>query len=573
MRDCSTAGSYRCQVMTYLFRSEGAATSLSYPLFHPENSEPTPLLLSVAEFHDAFPGEGIHVEFKRGVSESRAQEAAVAFSNASGGVYIVGVTPDGHIHGVDKPGEAAKDLHQALRDVRNCGRYEVHELVVGDRTVLVVAIARRHEGFAQTSSGVVLMRKGASNVALLGDELSRFLSRRSFQRFEITPTSAPLNAASDEALQRLASAYGWPPDPDQRIDYLIEEGFVVSDHGQLLLTVAGAILLLDDPSTVGGRPYIDLRRYGNDDPDPDKTWQIKGPIDAQIETATRSILDELGVVSAVVGVQRVEMPKIPPRVIREALANAVSHRSYESAGSAVRVDLTPSHVSVTSPGGLPEPVTLANLRYQQAARNDRVLGALRRLGLAEDLGKGIDRMQDDMADELLQPPEFHDDGSFFSVTLRVGGVVTNRERAWVRSLIRDGRLDARAGIVVVEVARRGSVTNSDVRSLLSIDSVEARAILQTLIDSGVLVRRGERSGSAYHIAPTLGVPAGIRHTDAEIDDVIIGLAQQGALTNATVRDRTGLDRQAALGALQRLVDSGRLVRTGERRGTRYELPE
>ena len=546
---------------------------MSYPLFHPDNPAQPPLWLSIEDFHAAFPSEGDRLELKRGVSESRIQEAAVAFSNAGGGVYIVGVGPDGRIHGVAQPGEASKDVHQALRDVRNPGRYEVRECGVGDKTVLVLVVARRHEGFAQTSGGAVLMRRGASNVALLGDELSRFLARRSFQRFEITPTSARLIDASEPLLDRLADAYGWPSDDMQRTEYLKEEGFVVSDEGALVLTVAGALLLLDEPSMVGGRPYIDLRRYGADDPDPDKNWRATGPVDTQIETATRSILDELGAVTAIVGVQRVEMPKIPPRVIREALANAVAHRSYESAGSAVRVDLYPSHVSLTSPGGLPEPVTLENRRYQQSARNDRLLGALRRLGLAEDLGKGIDRMQDDMADELLQPPEFDDDGSFLTVTLRIGGVVTNRERAWVRSLVHDGRLDGRAGIVVVEVARRGSVTNGEVRALLGVDSVEARSLLQSLVDTGVLVRRGQRGGSTYHVAPDLGVPARIRHTDDEIDELIIGYAQQGQVTNALVRERTGLDRQAALTALQRLVERGRLVQLGERRGTRYELAD
>lgn len=559
--------------MTYLRGRLHWRTSLSYPLFHPESPAQPPLLLSVEEFHTAFPGEGDHIELKRGVSESRVQEAAVAFSNAGGGVYIIGVSPTGAIDGLTQPGEASKDVHQALRDAQNLGRYDVRELVVGDRTVLVVSLARRHEGFAQTSAGVVLMRRGASNVALLGDELSRFLARRSFNRFETTPTPIRFDDAAPTLVNELASAYGWPLDDDDLAERLQDEGFMVTERGMRVLTVAGTLLLLDDPERVGGRPYIDLRRYGPDEPDPDRTWHVTGPVHRQIEAATQLVLDELGVVSAIVGAQRVEMSKIPPRVIREAVANAVAHRSYESAGSAVRVDLFPTHVAITSPGSLPEPVTLANLRFQQAARNDRLLGALRRLGLAEDLGKGIDRMQDDMADELLPPPEFADDGSFFTVVLHIGGVVTTRERAWIRSLVRARRIDARAGMVLVEVARRGAVANTDVRSLLSVDSVEARSILQSLVDAGVLERRGERGGSAYHLAPDLGVPARIRHTDDEVEALIVRFARQGPITNALVRQRTGLDRQAALAALRRLVAAGRLVQVGERRGTRYELVE
>jgi predicted HTH transcriptional regulator len=36
----------------------------------------------------------------------------------------------------------------------------------------------------------------------------------------------------------------------------------------------------------------------------------------------------------------------------------------------------------------------------------------RRFGLSEHLGKGVDHMQDDMAAELLDAPEFSQNGSF-----------------------------------------------------------------------------------------------------------------------------------------------------------------
>lgn len=544
---------------------------MSYPLFHPARRDDLPALLSEEEFARVFPGEGDYLELKQGVSVTRIQEAAVAFSNSDGGVYIIGITQDLRVVGVTQPGEKTKDIHQALRDARNPGRYDVHELVVGDKTVLVLAVARRHEGFAQTSGGAVLARRGASNVAFLGDELARFIARRSFQRFETTPTTATLDDADASLTDRLARAFGWLVDGDLA-SRLEEKGFAVADGQRLALTVAGGLLLLSNPQAVGGRPYVDIRRYAADEPDPDKTWQIRGPADVQIEQATRMILEELGSVSAIVGVQRVEMPKLPPRVIREALANAVAHRSYEHAGSAIRVDIYPTHVTVTSPGSLPEPVTLDNLRYQQSARNDRLLGALRRLGLAEDLGKGIDRMEDDMASELLQPPEFDDDTSFFAVTLRLGGAVTARERAWVRSLVQEGRLDGRAATVIVAVARHGSITNGDVRTLLTVDSVEARSLLQSLVSGGILARRGERGGAEYHIAPDLGVPARIRHTDDEVDGAVLALAQQGPVTNALLRERTGLDRQEALRILRRLVERGELRQVGTKRGARYELP-
>lgn len=529
------------------------------------------MVLEREEFLRAFPGEDEYLELKQGVSTSRVQEAAVAFSNADGGVLIAGVSPERSIVGVAQPGEKTKDLHQAFREVQNPGRYDVHELQVDGKTLLVVAVARRHEGFTQTSAGVVLVRRGASNVPLLGPDLSTFLARRTFKSFELTPTEATLDQV-DPALQaRLCDAFGWQPDGPVA-DRLEEAGYAITESSGQVLTVAGALLLLAEPVKVGGRPYIDIRRYSAGDADPDKLWEVRGPADQQVERATSDLVEELGSISAIVGVQRVDMPKLPTRALREAIANAVAHRSYENAGTAIRIDIHPTHVTITSPGSLPEPVTIENIRFQQAARNDRLLGALRRLGLAEDLGKGIDRMEDDMAAELLQPPEFASDGSFFSVTLRLGGAVTPRERAWVRGLILEGRLDASAAIVVVATAREGSITNGDARTLLGVDSVRARSILQALVAEGVLIQHGERGGSEYRIAPSVGIPARIRHTDDELDQIALDLARRRPVTNAILRQETGLDRLQALTVLRRLVDRGKLVQVGERRGSRYELP-
>lgn len=543
---------------------------MPYPLFHPRRPDPAPLFLDASAFAVEFPGEGDHLELKQGISPQRIQETAVAFSNTDGGVLVAGVSPDGRVVGVANPGEKAKDIHQAFRDVQNPGRYEVRELQVDDTTVLVVSIDRRHQGFAQTPAGVVLVRRGASNTALLGPDLSMFLARRTFTTFELTPTDVPVSDAEPELRRRLCDAYGWPDD-DHAVERMVEHGFVAVERQDAVLTVAGALLLLPDPRRMGGRPYIDVRRYAEGEPDPDRVWEITGPVDDQIEQASALVRGELGSVSAIVGTRRVELPRLPERALREAVANAVAHRSYENAGTAIRIDIHPSHVTITSPGGLPEPVTIEHIRVQQAARNDRLLGALRRLHLAEDQGKGIDRIEDDMAVNLLHAPEFATDGSFFSITLQLGGVVTPRERAWVRGLIDDDRLDPRSSLVLVEIARNGSATNGQVRDLLDVDSVVARSILQGLVREGILVQIGERGGAEYRVDSSVSVPARIRHTDAELDQIALDIAAEAPLTNARLRQETGLDAAQARKVLRRLVERGDLVQRGSRRGTRYEL--
>jgi predicted HTH transcriptional regulator len=61
-------------------------------------------------------------------------------------------------------------------------------------------------------------------------------------------------------------------------------------------------------------------------------------------------------------------------------------------------------------------------------------------------------------------------------------------------------------------------------------------------------------------------------TDELIDLVVEMASEEGMVTNATVRERTGLNRLQALAVLAAANEEGRLERKGEKRGTKYVLP-
>jgi len=544
---------------------------LAYPVWDPEARRPLPLLFTLDEFRREFPGESAWVEFKEGVSTTRVQEAVVAFSNSDGGVLLLGVRDDAAPLGRELTGETQADIHRAIGQVTNPGRFEIAQLHVVDVPLIVVAVARRREGVAQMPNGAVLVRRGASSVPLLGEGLVRLMAQRTLTRFETTSVDATLAQASDALVERLAEVWGWTSDGVE--DRLIEAGLALGEDGVLRLTVAGALYLLDDPHEVLGKAYIELFRYPAGEADYDRRVQITGPLDAQVEQAAQALRDELGTQLVVLGARRHELERLPTSVIREAIANAVAHRSYQATGSSVRIEVRPEAVRVISPGPLPEPVTVTNIRQQNAARNRRVITHLRRLGLAEDAGRGVDHMQDSMQANLLEPPTFEDDGSQVTVILPTRSSVAPEERAWVLELESRGDLEPSDRILLIQAARHGAVTNSDARDLLGVDSVHARAALQRLRDAGLLVQYGRRGGTQYVLAGDLSPPSGLRLAPDELDDVVLDLAGQQPLTNTLVRERTGLDRAQALALLQRLVTAGRLVQVGQRRGTKYLLPD
>lgn len=543
-----------------------APRRLAYPLFHPESPAPTPLALTPEEFAATFPGESEFVEFKRGTSQEQLQSTAVAFSNAAGGIILIGVNDDGSIAGRALDVGTQDDIHQAMQAARDIGRYTLNQIDVGGQPISVFSIARRREGFAQTSAGVIRVRRGTRDDPLFGAELVQFANDRTKTRYETTPIATVINNADRHLRREVGAALALAR---VTADRLRTANLATGDQ----LTVAGALYLLPDPADVLGKTFIEILRYPDDVTiDYDRREEVRGPLHHVLEQAVGRIMHDLGTELVVLGTRRYDLPRLPEVVVREAIANALAHRSYETAGTAVRVEMRPSAVVVRSPGGLPEPVTVENIRETSAARNLAVIQLLRRFGLAEDAGRGVDVMQDTMAQELLDPPRFDDRGHEVVVVLPIRSAVAPAERAWIHELEHRGQLRGIDKIALVHAARGELLTNKRVRELLGLDSHEARDVLHRLRDEGFLDQHGQRGGATYRLSGALRPPPGLRLTPAELAGVIIDLAASGPITNSDVRNATGLDRVEALTLLDGLVREGRLARTGQRRGTKYELP-
>ena len=481
---------------------------------------------------------------------------------------LIGVTSTGKVVGLDSVGE--RELHDALSNVLNPGRYSARPLRVGDRDLLVLCIERRREGFAQTSDGVILQRRGASNQPLKGPELSLFVQRRAFATFESTVTDIDWDDVPDADRENAARA--WRVDVETVRGRLLDDELLVLEEGRTRLTVAGALIVFSANDEPLGRAGIQILRYTGTETEPDRRERVTGTVDAMVRGAERFVLDTLGKRSVRVGIKRIDMDRLPPLALRETLANAVAHRSYEARGTWTRVEIRPSGVTVRSPGALPESVTPENIRDQQFARNPKVLAFLRRAGLAEDLGLGIDRIEDEMAAELLEAPRFEEGPNWFQVHLSVSGSFAPEERAWILELRRERVLDRHDALLIVHAGRVGTVTNASAREWLALDRDETRRALKRLRDKGFFVQHGERGGTWYSLAEELGAPSPERLQQEARQQVVLRLAEEGPVTNALVRKRLDLDRRQAVELLQSLVDGGWLVRTGEKRGIRYELP-
>jgi ATP-dependent DNA helicase RecG len=542
---------------------------MAYPPLHPASSDRR-TSYTRAEFCAAYPDEDGHIEFKSNASKEALQRPLVGFSNSSGGVILIGVDDHGQTLHRGRTSAWEDGLHQAASAARDIGRYTCHKVVVDNHEVLAVSVGARATGFAQTSAGVVLQRRGKNNLPLYGSDLSSFLLERGRDRFERQPSGYTLSDVDSDLLNGLCAIKGWSLDATDLDDRLRGRGMLM-DAPSNELTVAGALFLVSDNSGRLGKAQIEVLRFPNEGGPIDRRNVFNGPVPHQVSQVTKHLMEELGVDYVVSGLYRYELPRLPEQVLREAIANAVAHRSYEASGTSVVVELRPGYVVIRSPGGLVEPVTEQNIRETNAARNVDVIDLLRSYRLAEDQGLGVDLMQDQMMAHLLDPPTFKDLGHALEVTLPIQSPVSPQERAWIMEVEQQGRLEPQDRVLLVHAARGEQLKNSDARDYLRVDAAQARLTLRRLVDVGLLNRVGDRGGTHYVLSQELRSPAAFRMSPNELLELVLGAAREGALTNRKVREVTGLSREEALEVLDLLVRSGRLLRRGERRGTHYIL--
>lgn len=119
------------------------------------------------------------------------------------------------------------------------------------------------------------------------------------------------------------------------------------------------------------------------------------------------------------GFKSYDVPEYPIEAVREAFVNAVAHRDYSLSGDCITFYIYDDRILVSSPGGLPYPLTVEDLKIEvnPKHRNKTICRIFKYTKFMEHFGTGITRMREEMLDSGLPEPEFYD-GNYFKVILR-----------------------------------------------------------------------------------------------------------------------------------------------------------
>ncbi len=136
--------------------------------------------------------------------------------------------------------------------------------------------------------------------------------------------------------------------------------------------------------------------------------EIRGTVQSQMEQAFQYVLEKINMGATFDGAYREDVYELPPDSLRELIANAIVHRSYNEAES-IQIAIFHDRVEITSPGALLRGVTINKMKKGcSKVRNRSLAQAFAYMNLIEKWGSGIPRILQECKAYGLEEPEIID---------------------------------------------------------------------------------------------------------------------------------------------------------------------
>ncbi|MFA5631949.1 MAG: ATP-binding protein [Porticoccaceae bacterium] len=474
--------------------------------------------------------ESHRIEAKRASQIDRSvMETVCAFANEpglGGGYLLLGVTADPNdffdnayiVEGIDNPDKIQSDLVSQCASVFNRPlRPRVAVEALQGRTVIVVYVPEApatDKPLYLTRLGLprgAFRRVGPTDQESTEDDLIALYSGHQTDTYDgAVLADADLSDIDPQAIDEYRQLRRHiNPDAEELAwsgpDLLRSLGCARLEDGQLKPTVAGILLfgsvmalrrgfpmMRIDYIRVPGRQWVENPDHRFD------TLEIRAPLFVAIRRASNAVRDELMQTFNLPegALAREDEPALPMRVIREAIVNAVMHRSYRIHG-AIQIIRYANRLEIRNPGHsikaeeqLGEPGS--------ETRNPRIAAVLHEVNIAETKGSGIRAMRELMLANDLLPPTFESSRrpDQFVATFLFHHFLGPDDLDWLRRLTRISLSDEEARALVF-VRELGAIDNAAYRAINRTDTLDASAHLRRLRDQGLIRMKGAGSRTYY----------------------------------------------------------------------------
>ncbi len=474
------------------------------------------------------------IEAKAGSDIGKSMlETVCAFANEpglDGGWLLLGVTQDQQafwkqyeVVGVDDPDKIQADLASQCAQMFNIPvRPQCEVAEIRGRRVIAVRVPEAPASakpvyFASRGLPAGAFRRiGSSDVRCTEEDLAVFYADRPGQSLDLgVLPDGELDEIDRSALADYRRLRAEANPADESLAWGDEDLLRAlrcagrDARGVLRPTAAGVLLF---GTTLGLRRHFPMmrvdyirvpgRQWVEDPSTRFETLELRAPLVRLVTRALAAILDDLPKAFSLPadGVQRRDVPRIPARVLREAVVNAVMHRSYRVHGP-VQLIRYSNRLEIRNPGYS----LVAEERWGEpgsVSRNPHIAAVLHELNYAETKGSGIRVMRALMREAGLTPPTFESDRqkNLFVATFLFHHFLGPEDWTWLRSLAVEDLTDEEARALVY-MRETFSLDNAAYRDLNQVDALNASQHLRRLRDHGLFEQRGRGSATFYIPTP------------------------------------------------------------------------
>lgn len=539
--------------------------------------------------------ESLTIEFKsdkKKYPDNGIIEAVVAFANTDGGDFYLGIEDDGEITGLHKDHKNIERLDAFIANNTIPPVAVRSEILTYDQLPVLKISVPRHKNIVATASGKLVRRRlkadgTPENIPMYPYEITSRLSDLSLLDYSAQPIAGSSCEDFDplelERLRNIIRIYHGETALLQLEDQELASALRLTTmvDGKPSPTLAGLLLLGRKDRLQALVPTAEAAIQVMEGTSLRVNESFTLPLLAAFEKITEYFTAWNREEEMESGLFRISIPDYDPRAFREALVNAFSHRDYSMLGR-VRVLLNNEGLTITNPGGFIEGIDYKNLiDAEPHGRNPVLADCLKRIGLAERSGRGIDRIYEGTLRYGKGVPDYSRSNE---VMVKVFIPNALPDKAFITMLVAEQQkhhhdFSIYALLVLNYLRKQHRVQLEELKEQFALGESRLKIVLETLVEAGIVEAIGNGKNRSYILSVKVykahgNLPGYVRQKGIDrirYKELVCKLLEEKKeITRQDVIDLLNVSPNIAYRILQKLCKQGTIELLGRGRGAKYK---
>ncbi len=423
----------------------------------------------------------------KSILTKEVKKEIIAFANTNGGKIYIGINDDGKVNGILNLDEVIQALTGMINEGIRPSLIEYTKIKVklyDEKDVVVIDIqSGPNKPYYIADKGLkpsgVYLRHGSSSIQASEEIIKKMIFEHSGLRFEEMISK----------IQNLSFKYLEKKFQDNQLEFDENKYKILNIiNNENKYTNLGLLLSDQCSYTIkcaifNGTNKIEFR----------DRKEFTGSIIKQVDDLFEYFELFNKITGKIIGLKRVDTKDYPDYSLREALLNAVIHRSYYF-DSSILVTLYDNKFEIVSMGGLIDGITIKEIfKGISSSRNPNLANIFYRLGYVESFGTGIGRIMDSYM-ECDKKPIFDATENTFSIMLPNMNYQENINKSNIISPSL-----SQEEIIINYIKEYNKINRSETEKLLNISKTRAYKILDKMLEKNIIKKEASGKNTYYVI--------------------------------------------------------------------------